>query len=90
MNKTKTIIITSLFGLITILYTFVLLDLVNQGMETIKNSCGSRGCKVRIILPHDSGVKSFSSRVLQGTNDTKKVLSMVNLPLDKAWSKKAA
>ncbi len=43
-------------------------------MNKIKNSCGSKGCRIRIILPHDSGVKYVSSRVLQKANDTKKIL----------------
>ena len=45
-------------------------------MNKIKSSCGRRGCSVRIVLPHDSGVKRVSSRVLRKGNDTKKVLPL--------------
>ena len=60
-------------------------------MEKFKNSCGNRrGCSVRIILPHDSGVNNVRSRMLPIRNDIQKVLSINKPPLDLLEVKKAA
>ena len=48
-----------------------------------KNSCGSQGCNVRIILPHDRRVSDVSTRVLSGANDTKTVLFIPSLLVEK-------
>jgi hypothetical protein len=59
-------------------------------MEQIKNSCNNRGCKIRIILPFDRGVKSIYARDIQKRNDISPLLPLAGLPLDKKQSKKAA
>jgi hypothetical protein len=49
-----------------------------------RNNCGKkRGCSVTIILPHDSGFGPVLSRVHGTSNDIQKILSLVNLSLDK-------
>jgi len=59
-------------------------------MLNTKNSCGKkRGCSVTIILPHDSRVGDVSSRMLSKQNDTKEVLSLSKLSLDKELEKAA-
>lgn len=59
-------------------------------MLNIKNSCGKkRGCDVTVILPHDSGIRIVSSRVLSKSDDTKKILSLPKLSLDKELEKAA-
>jgi len=52
-------------------------------MTKISNSCGSQGCRVRIILPHDRVVKRISARVLQIQHDTKEILSAPGVLLEK-------
>jgi len=47
------------------------------------DSCKRRGCDVGIILPHDIGVRVVLSRVHGASNDISKILSLVNLSLDK-------
>ena len=39
----------------------------------MKNSCGSEGCRVRIILPHDSRSTDVRSRGNERGNDTRKI-----------------
>jgi hypothetical protein len=43
-------------------------------MKKLKNSCGSEGCRVRIILPYGVGVESIRSNVLPKGNDFTVVL----------------
>lgn len=59
-------------------------------MGEIENSCNNRGCRVRIILPFDRRVESLSAKMLRKRNDSKAVLYLVSLPLDKEPFKKAA
>ena len=50
----------------------------------IINSCGKRrGCSVTILLPYGKRTINVSTRVLQREYDTKKILSIPNIPLDK-------
>jgi len=52
------------------------------------NSCKTkRGCSVTIILPHGRKPFNVSSRSVQ--RNTKKILSLVKLPLDKELAKAA-
>jgi len=52
------------------------------------NSCKTkRGCSVTIILPHGGRPFNVSSRSVQ--RNTKKILSLVKLPLDKELAKAA-
>lgn len=51
-------------------------------MEYAKNSCGRRGCDVRVVLPNDGVFKHVYSRVLSVRNDTKKVLSLTQSSMD--------
>lgn len=51
------------------------------------NSCKRRGCDVGIILPHDIGVRIVLSRVHGTKYDFSKVLSLVDLSLDKKLEK---
>lgn len=55
-----------------------------------ENSCGRRGCELRIILPYDGKPEPLHARVLQKRNDTKAVLSLPRLSLDQMEVKKAA
>jgi len=49
-----------------------------------RNNCGKkRGCSVTIILPHDSGFGLVLSGVHGTEYDFPKVLSLVDLSLDK-------
>jgi hypothetical protein len=58
--------------------------------DNIKNSCGSQGCDVdRIILPHDSGVGSVSSRVLPERNDIPSVLRLFDTSIREEQRKAA-
>ena len=52
-------------------------------MKVIKNSCGRRGCNVRILLPIDCKPKPVLSRVYGVGNDFAKVLPLLGLSLDK-------
>ena len=52
-------------------------------MSKIDNSCGSSGCKVRIILPNDRLVKRIPSRMLQVSHDTKEILPTPGVLLEK-------
>jgi len=54
------------------------------------NSCGRRGCSIRIILPYFIKPSQVSARVLQIRNDTKAVLRTIKLPVDKVAQKKVA
>jgi hypothetical protein len=54
----------------------------------VTNSCGTkRGCSVTIILPHDSRLGSVLSGVHETKHGVQKVLSLVNIPLDKKLEK---
>ena len=49
-----------------------------------RNNCGKkRGCSVTIILPYDGQLELVYSRVYGTRNDSSKILSLVNLSLDK-------
>jgi len=52
-------------------------------MKVIKNSCGRRGCNIRILLPIDCKPKPVLSRVYGIGNDFAKVLFISSLSLDK-------
>ena len=45
----------------------------------MKNSCGKRGCDVRIILPHDRKPINVHSGMHEGRDDIKKILSLASL-----------
>lgn len=53
----------------------------------VRNSCGKRGCRA-IILTHDISVRPVLSGVHGASNDFPKILSLVNLSLDKKLEKK--
>ena len=56
--------------------------------NNVTNSCGTkRGCSVTIILPHDSKLGLVLSGVHETKHGVQKVLSMVNLSLDKKLEK---
>lgn len=59
-------------------------------MEKLENSCGKRGCNIRIILPRDSKPKHVIAEMLPVKRDSSKVLLMAKLPLDKVAQKAAA
>jgi hypothetical protein len=48
----------------------------------VNNSCSGRGCRI-YILPADSRIKPIYSKVLRTKYDSKKVLSLVSVSLDK-------
>lgn len=55
----------------------------------IRNTCGKRrGCSVIIVLPYDGQLKSIYSRMYGTRNDIQKILSSVNISLDKELEKK--
>ena len=59
-------------------------------METIKNSCGGKGCRIRIILPNDRKHLPFTAKVLRVRNDIPQILPLFGVSLDQMEVKKAA
>lgn len=59
-------------------------------MNLIKNSCGGRGCSVRIILPYSRISGNVHSRMFPISNDTKEILPIANTPIQTKAFKKAA
>lgn len=54
-----------------------------------RNSCGKRrGCEIYTTLPYDGKFKPVYSRVYGTRNDTKKVLSLAYISLDKELEEK--
>lgn len=54
----------------------------------IRNTCGKkRGCVIT-ALPYDGQLKSIYSRMYGTRNDIQKILSYVNISLDKELEKK--
>ncbi len=50
------------------------------------NACGKRGCEIT-LLPSDSRIRTVHSGMHGTKHDTKKVLPLVNLSLDKKLEK---
>ena len=59
-------------------------------MEIIKNSCGRRGCELRIILPICRVSKYVSTKLLRTDGNIPKVLRTTGLSMDQVEEKKAA
>jgi hypothetical protein len=59
------------------------LEVKNKDMKNVRNSCNRQGCAVGITLPHDRRIQHVSSRVLQVSNDTKKILFKTSISLEK-------
>lgn len=54
----------------------------------IRNTCGKRrGCEIYTIIPYDSRFEPIYSGVHGTRNDTTKILSLVNISLDKKLEK---
>lgn len=62
---------------------------MKNAKNRFRNSCGGQGCRISIILPHDSRIGAIFSRMSQISNDIQKVLPLANLPLQKKLAKKA-